>query len=166
MPCGLVNSPSVFQYFMHNVHSDILHRFVLIYIDNILVYSCDLQKHHHHVAEVHQMLTENQLLLMAEKHCFHQTSIQFLGNISRQGITMDKGLVASYSSKPLACMTMLLVVHYGSGREMFRPGRQRVCDLQECSPSTQGKTLTPPDAQPSMVIPWGGLYQGPTSIIW
>ncbi|XP_016145267.1 RNA-directed DNA polymerase homolog, partial [Sinocyclocheilus grahami] len=51
MPYGLVNAPSVFQDFMHEVLREYLHWFVLIYIDDILIYSRSLAKHRHHVAE-------------------------------------------------------------------------------------------------------------------
>ncbi len=52
MPYGLVNAPSVFQDFKHEVLREYLHRFVLVYIDDILIYSRSLAEHRHHVAEV------------------------------------------------------------------------------------------------------------------
>ncbi len=47
MPYGLVNAPSVFQDFMHEVLREYLHRFVLVYIDDILIYSRSLAEHRH-----------------------------------------------------------------------------------------------------------------------
>ncbi len=67
MPYGLVNTPSVFQDFMHEVLREFLHRFVLVYIDDILIYSRSLAEHRHHVAEVLQRLRQYQLFLKAEK---------------------------------------------------------------------------------------------------
>ncbi len=64
---GLVNDPSVFQDFMHEVLREYLHRFVLVYIDDILIYSRSLTEHRHHVAEVLQRLRQLHLFLKAEK---------------------------------------------------------------------------------------------------
>ncbi len=57
MPYGLVNAPSVFQGFMHEVLQEFLHQFVIVYIDDILIYSQSLAEHRQHVAEVLQRLT-------------------------------------------------------------------------------------------------------------
>ncbi|KAK3570478.1 hypothetical protein QTP86_019826 [Hemibagrus guttatus] len=101
MPYGLVNAPSVFQDFIHEVLREFLHRFVLVYIDDILIYSRNLAEHHHHIAEVLKPLREFQLFLKAEKCSFHQPSVQFLGcNIDRSGIGMDEGKVAAIRDWP------------------------------------------------------------------
>ncbi len=59
LPYGLVNAPSVFQDFMHEVLQEYLHRFVLVYIDDILIYSRSLAEYRHHVAEVLQRLRDS-----------------------------------------------------------------------------------------------------------
>ncbi|KAI2646962.1 Transposon Tf2-9 polyprotein [Labeo rohita] len=46
MPYGLVNAPSVFQNFMHEIFRDYLHQFMIIYIDDLLIYSTNLSEHH------------------------------------------------------------------------------------------------------------------------
>ncbi|KAK3544319.1 hypothetical protein QTP86_009094 [Hemibagrus guttatus] len=51
MPYGLANAPSVFQDFIHEVFREFLHRFVLVYIDDILIYSRNLAEHRQHVAK-------------------------------------------------------------------------------------------------------------------
>ncbi|KAL0147986.1 hypothetical protein M9458_056713 [Cirrhinus mrigala] len=85
MPYGLVNAPSVFQNFIHEVLREFLHKFVVVYIDDILIYSRSEAEHHHHVAEVLQRLRNHQLYLKAEKCSFHLSSVQFLGYIDQQG---------------------------------------------------------------------------------
>ncbi|KAL0152330.1 hypothetical protein M9458_052053 [Cirrhinus mrigala] len=101
MPYGLVNAPSVFQNFIHEVLREFLHHFVVVYIDDILIYSRSEAKHRHHVAEVLQKLREHQLYLKAEKCSFHQTSVQFLGYvIDRHGVRMDEGKVDAVVSWP------------------------------------------------------------------
>ncbi|KAL0194856.1 hypothetical protein M9458_008428, partial [Cirrhinus mrigala] len=97
MPYGLVNAPSVFQNF--EVLREFLHHFVIVYIDNILIYSKSEAEHHHHVAEVLQRLREHQLYLKAEKCSFHQRSVQFLGYIiDHHGVRMDEGKVEAVVS--------------------------------------------------------------------
>ncbi|KAK3533999.1 hypothetical protein QTP86_000505 [Hemibagrus guttatus] len=96
MPYGLVNAPSVFQDFMHEVLRDFLHKFVLVYIDDILIYSRSMADHQCHVMEVLHRLRTYHLFLKAEKCLFHQPSVQFLGYvIDRSGVRMDEKKVAA-----------------------------------------------------------------------
>ncbi len=92
MPYGLVNNPSVFQDFMHEVLREYLHHFVLVYINDILIYTRSLAEHRHHVAEVLQRLRQLRLFLKAEKCSFHQPSVQFLDyHIDSSGIRGEGG---------------------------------------------------------------------------
>ncbi|KAK3531333.1 hypothetical protein QTP70_018132 [Hemibagrus guttatus] len=98
---GLANAPAVFQDFIHEVLREFLHQCILVYIDDILIYSRSLVEHRQHVAEVLGRLREFQLFLKAEKCSFHQPSVQFLGyNISSSGIQMDKGKIAAVRDWP------------------------------------------------------------------
>ncbi len=102
MPYGLANAPSVFQDFMHEVLWEFFHQFVLVYIDDILIYSRSEAEHHQHVAEVLQRLRKNNLFLKAEKCSFHQSSVKFLGyRIDQEGIKMDEGKVTSIQDWPM-----------------------------------------------------------------
>ncbi len=85
MPYGLVNAPSIFQDFMHEVLREFLHRFVIVYIDDILIYSRSPAEHRHHVAEVLKQLQKFHVFLKEEKCTFHQPTIQFLGYIIDSG---------------------------------------------------------------------------------
>ncbi|KAK3532206.1 hypothetical protein QTP86_009483 [Hemibagrus guttatus] len=67
MPYGLVNAPSVFQDFMPEVPRKFLHKSVLVYIDDILIYSRSMADHRRHVVEVLQHLRDYRLFLKAEK---------------------------------------------------------------------------------------------------
>jgi len=58
MPFGLANSPSVFQSFINDVFRDMLNRWVIVYIDDILIYSNSLQEHVQHVRAVLQRLIQ------------------------------------------------------------------------------------------------------------
>ncbi|KAL0169271.1 hypothetical protein M9458_033867, partial [Cirrhinus mrigala] len=101
MPYGLVNAPSVFQSFMNEVFREFLHQFVVVYIDDILIYSRNLAEHRHHVAQVLLKLRQHHLYLKAEKCEFHQNTIQFLGYvIGPDGISMDTSKVAAIRDWP------------------------------------------------------------------
>ncbi len=101
MPYGLVNAPSVFQDFMHEVLWEYLHRFVLVYTNDILIYSRSLAEHRHHVPEALQRLWQLRLFLKAEKCSFHQPSVQFLCfHIDSSGIQMDEGKVEAIKTWP------------------------------------------------------------------
>src|SRR3979490_384362 len=69
MPFGLTNSPTVFQHFMNDVFSALLAILVLIYLDDILVYSDNLDQHREHVRDVLQCLRKNHLYACTDK-CF------------------------------------------------------------------------------------------------
>ncbi|KAL0195094.1 hypothetical protein M9458_008666, partial [Cirrhinus mrigala] len=101
MPFGLANSPSYFQAFVNDVFRDMLNRWVIIYIDDILIYSNSYSDHVQHVRAVLQRLIEHQLYAKEEKCDFHQQSISFLGYvISPEGIAMDETKVNAVRNWP------------------------------------------------------------------
>ncbi len=101
MPYGLSNSPSVFQEFMNEVFREFLHQFVIVYIDDILIYSRNLAEHRHHVTQVLEQLRRHHLYLKLEKCEFHRPTVQFLGYIvSTDGIQMDQGKVQAIRDWP------------------------------------------------------------------
>lgn len=101
MPCGLFNSPSVFQNFMNEVLRELLNKSVIVYIDDILIWSSNPSEHRHQVKQVFQRLREYHLYLKLEKCEFHTTSVQFLGYvIDPQGIRMDQRKVKTIMDWP------------------------------------------------------------------
>lgn len=91
MPYGLANSPSVFQNLINNALRNMLGRYVIAYIDDILIYSTSLEEHVQHVRRILQCLLQYQLYVKAEKCEFHQQTISFLGYIiSPRGVAMDQ----------------------------------------------------------------------------
>ncbi|KAL0177369.1 hypothetical protein M9458_026263, partial [Cirrhinus mrigala] len=101
MPYGLSVSPSVFQTFMNEVFREFLHRFVVVYIDDILIYSRNMAEHRQHVQQVLHKLRQHQLYLKLEKCEFHKSSVQFLGyNINSEGVLMDQGKVDAIQNWP------------------------------------------------------------------
>ncbi|EXX77699.1 gag-pol fusion protein [Rhizophagus irregularis DAOM 197198w] len=85
MPFGLTNAPATFQTMIDTVLRKQIGVFVVVYLDDILIYSNTLEEHRQHVHEVLQTLQDNKLLVEAAKCKFHQNSVQFLGFMITHG---------------------------------------------------------------------------------
>jgi hypothetical protein len=86
MPFGLTNAPSAFQHFMNEIFYDLLDVCVVVYLDDILIYSSDEETHKLHVQEVLERLRKYELHARPEKSFFHTESIEYLGVVvSRKG---------------------------------------------------------------------------------
>src|SRR5436189_5801671 len=72
MPFGLTNAPATFQTLMHEVLWPYLDKFVLVYLDDILIYSRDTEEHERHLAQVLEVLRQNQLYGKRSKCEFFQ----------------------------------------------------------------------------------------------
>ncbi|KAF8758925.1 hypothetical protein RHS01_02686 [Rhizoctonia solani] len=91
MTFGLTNAPAAFQHFMNELFKDLLDVCVIIYLDDILIYSKDNASHTEHVHKVLKRLRDNQLFCKASKCTFHVTSVEYLGIIvSDKGFSLDK----------------------------------------------------------------------------
>ncbi|KAJ1130407.1 hypothetical protein NDU88_008760 [Pleurodeles waltl] len=101
MPFGLTNAPSVFQRFMDSVFSDVLNQYVVIYLDDILIYSRDPNHHVDHVLQVLERLKKNQLFCKPEKCEFHKSEVRYLGFcINQHRISMDPDKVSAILDCP------------------------------------------------------------------
>jgi hypothetical protein len=91
MPFGLTNAPVVFQHLMNDIFREYMDKFVMVYLDDILIFSKDRETHDKHVRLVLAMLREHGLYAKLEKCEFDKSSVVFLGYvISPDGIFMDK----------------------------------------------------------------------------
>ena len=79
IPFGLMNAPAAFQQFVNSILADLLNVCVVVYLDDILIYSQDLESHQEHVREVLQRLRKHNLFAKPEKCEFHTTSTEYLG---------------------------------------------------------------------------------------
>eukprot|EP00253_Pinus_taeda_P035458 PITA_35458 len=90
LPFGLTNAPATFMCLMNNIFHQFLDQFVLIFIDDILIYSRTVEEHQEHLRMVLQTLREHQLYAKFSKCDFFQEGIQYLGHvITKDGIDVD-----------------------------------------------------------------------------
>jgi hypothetical protein len=81
VPFGLSNALVVFMCLMNGVFRECLDKFVIVFLDEILVYSKSEEEHENHLKMVLQMLRENQLYAKLRKCTFYQKHIHYLGHI-------------------------------------------------------------------------------------
>ncbi|XP_064941101.1 uncharacterized mitochondrial protein AtMg00860-like [Musa acuminata AAA Group] len=94
MPFGLTNAPVTFYTLMNQLFKEYLDKFVVVYLDDIIVYSQTLEVHVKHLRTIFKVLRENTLFVKREKCYFAQIEILFLGHrISDGFIQMDKSKV-------------------------------------------------------------------------
>ena len=79
MPFGLTNAPAAFQRFVNTIFANMLDVLVVIYLNNILIYSGDMDSHQQHVQEVLHHLRLHGLFAKLEKCEFHSDSVEYLG---------------------------------------------------------------------------------------
>jgi hypothetical protein len=94
MSFGLTNAPPHFMYLMNSVFMSELDKFVVVFIDDILVYSKNEEKHEQHLRVILQRLRDHQLYAIFSKCAFWLNEVPFLGHvILAEGITVDPSKV-------------------------------------------------------------------------
>ena len=94
MPFGVTNAPTMFMDYMNRIFRPFLDKFVVVFIDDILVYSRSHEEHTEHLRTILGILREKQLYAKLSKCEFWMTTVQFLGHtISAQGISVDPSKV-------------------------------------------------------------------------
>ena len=101
MPFGVTNAPTFFMDLMHQIFSPFLDKFVVIFVDDILIYSKNEQEHEEHLRIVLETLRREELYVGLSKCSFRLPSISFLGHIiTRDGISSDPKKVQTVRDWP------------------------------------------------------------------
>ena len=94
MPFILTNAPSAFMALMNKTFQQYLDQFVIIFIDDILIYSSSQEEHKKHIRVALQVLHEKKLYAKFGKCEFWMEEIAFLGHImSREGVKPDSSMI-------------------------------------------------------------------------
>jgi len=101
MPFGLRNAPSVFQRFVQDIFSADIGKFLQVYLDDIIIYTNNLEDHIKQVKHTLKKLIKNNLYAKIEKCDFHVQKTKFLGfSVSAEGLLMEYDKLKSISEWP------------------------------------------------------------------
>ena len=90
MPFGLTNAPAAFMNLMHRVFQPYLDQFVMVFVDDTLIYSKSKREHEDHLRIVLQLLRDRQLYAKFSKCQFWLTEVRFLRHVvSASGVSVD-----------------------------------------------------------------------------
>ncbi|KAJ4722861.1 RNA-directed DNA polymerase [Melia azedarach] len=145
MPFGLSNAPRTFMRLMNQVLKPFAFKFVVVYFDDILIYSSDEESHLVHLREVFKALRENKLFVNLKKCNFIQRNLVFLGFVvGADGITVDESKEKLYTAPVLALANFDKVFEVecdasgiGIGAVLIQEGRpieyfsEKLCDARQ-----------------------------------
>ena len=99
MPFGLTNAPAAFMDLMHKVFQPYLDQFVVVFVDDILIYSQSEWEHEYHLRIVLQLFRDHQLYSKFSKYEFWLTEVRFLGHVVlASGVSVDPEKVEAVMS--------------------------------------------------------------------
>ena len=99
MPFGLTNAPAAFMDLMHRIFQPYLDQFVVVFVDDILIYSQSEWEHEYHLRIILQLLRDHQLYARFSKCEFWLTEVRFMGHVvSTSGVSVDPEKVEAVMS--------------------------------------------------------------------
>jgi hypothetical protein len=131
MPFGLTNAPAIFQHLMNDVFREFLDDFVVCYLDDILVFSKNEEKHINHVRLVLEKLHTARLYAKLEKCVFHQPQVEFLGYIiSGRGLSMDPKKIRTVTEwkKPATVRDVQCFLGFANFYRIFNRNYSKIAD--------------------------------------
>jgi archaellum component FlaC len=142
MPFGLTNAPATFCTLMNKIFYPYLDKFVVVYLDDIVIYSNTLEEHVEHLKIIFQVLRENELFIKKEKCSFAQEEVGFLGHIIGHGsLKMDGAKVKAineweHPTKVTELRSFLGLVNYY--RRFIKGYSARAAPLTDLLKKSQG----------------------------
>lgn len=101
MPYGLTGAPATFQAIMYHILAPLLRKCVVVFIDDIIIYSKTYVVHVHHVKQVFQLLQQHQFKVKLSKCSFAQQQLYYLGHVlSPNGVSTDPSKLAIIQNWP------------------------------------------------------------------
>ena len=101
LPMGLTNAPATFMHLMNQIFRAFLDQFVIVFLDDILIYSRTLVEHRRHVRQVLDVLRQHQLFAKESKCEFFRDHVEFLGHrVDRDGMHMMEDKVRAIREWP------------------------------------------------------------------
>ena len=101
LPFGLTNAPATFMHLMHQTFRQYLDDFVIVFLDDILIYSRTLAEHHIHIRKVLDILRSQKLFGKESKCEFFRSDVEFLGHIvGRDGLRMMSDKIEAVAAWP------------------------------------------------------------------
>ncbi|XP_074267014.1 uncharacterized protein LOC141590315 [Silene latifolia] len=132
MPFGLTNAPSTFMRLMNEVLKPFLGRFVVVYLDDILIYSRSLEDHLVHLRQVFETLRAQQLYGKMEKCTFLVDSVVFLGYVvSKEGVSVNQSKIEAINTitSPITeCLKKGALVWSEAAQRAFEEIKKRLCE--------------------------------------
>nr|GEU52394.1 putative reverse transcriptase domain-containing protein [Tanacetum cinerariifolium] len=132
MPFGLTNAPAVFMDLMNRVCKPYLDRFVIVFIDDILIYSKSKQEHEEHLKLILELLKKEQLYAKFSKCEFWIPKVQFLGHVIDSQGSKDFVVYCDASNQGLGVVLMQRekVIAYGSRQLKVHEKNYTIHDLE------------------------------------
>ncbi|GJV49655.1 putative reverse transcriptase domain-containing protein [Tanacetum coccineum] len=153
MPFGLTNAPVVFMDLMNRVYKPYLDKFVIVFIDDILIYSKSKEEHKVYLKLILELLENEKLYAKFSKCDFWLQEVQFLGHVvNSDGIHVDPSKIESIT-KPLTLLTQKNKKYeWGEKQEeAFRILKYKLCNAP---------VLALPDGPDDFVVYCDALNQG------
>ena len=101
MPFGLTNAPAAFMDLMNRVFKDYLDKFIIVFIDDVLIYPRSREEHEEHLRIALRILKQNELYAKFTKCEFWLEKVHFSGHVvSKEGIAVDPTKIEAVSKWP------------------------------------------------------------------